>query len=170
MTSPRTGVLALLLAALATIGPFSIDTYLPSFPAIATDLHVTPLHMQQTLSVYLLGFAVMTLFHGTLSDSCGRRPIVLANLLLFALASVGCALAATFEQLLAFRGVQGLSAGAGIVVGRAIIRDTLQGHAAQRLMSLVTMLFGIAPAVAPVIGGLLHSALGRRAVLVFQAL
>ena len=64
--SPRTGALALLLAALAMIGPFSIDTYLPSFPAIGADLHVTPVHVQQTLSVYLLGFAVMTLFHGTL--------------------------------------------------------------------------------------------------------
>jgi DHA1 family bicyclomycin/chloramphenicol resistance-like MFS transporter len=166
----RTGVLAIMLAALAMIGPFSIDTYLPSFPAIEADLRVSAMHMQQTLSVYLLGFAVMTLFHGTLSDSFGRRPVVLANLLVFALACAGCAFAATFEQLLVFRGIQGLSAGAGIVVGRAIIRDTLQGHAAQRLMSLVTMLFGIAPAVAPVIGGWLQSAFGWRSVFVFLAL
>jgi len=109
----------------------------------------------------------MTLFHGTLSDSFGRRPIVLWNLLLFVLASAGCALAATFEQLLVFRGIQGLSAGAGIVVGRAIIRDSLEGHAAQRLMSLVTMIFGVAPAVAPVIGGWLQRALGWRSVFVF---
>ena len=123
--------------------------------------------MQQTLSVYLLTFAIMTLFHGTLSDSFGRRPIVLANLLVFVLASLGCALAATFEQLLVFRGIQGLSAGAGIVVGRAIIRDSLEGHAAQRLMSLVTMIFGVAPAIAPIIGGWLQAWFGWRSVFVF---
>lgn len=159
--------LAVLLAALAMIGPFSVDTYLPSFPAIQKDLDVSPLQMQQTLSVYLLTFAVMTLFHGTLSDSFGRRPVVLASLLLFVIASIGCAFAATFEQLLVFRGVQGVSAGAGIVIGRAIIRDSLEGHDAQRLMSLVTMIFGVAPAVAPVIGGWLQGFFGWRSVFVF---
>ena len=78
---------AVLLAALSMIGPFSIDTYLPSFPAIQADLQVSSVQMQQTLSVYLLTFAIMTLFHGTLSDSFGRRPIVLVNLLVFVLAS-----------------------------------------------------------------------------------
>lgn len=159
--------LAALLAALSMIGPFAIDTYLPSFPAIQTDLVVTAVEMQQTLSVYLIVFAVMSLFHGTLSDSLGRRPIILANLALFALASAGCALAASFEQLLLFRALQGASAGAGIVVGRAIIRDSYEGHAAQRLMSLVTMIFGLAPALAPVIGGWLQGAFGWRAVFTF---
>ncbi|MGZ5259172.1 MAG: multidrug effflux MFS transporter, partial [Burkholderiales bacterium] len=123
--------------------------------------------MQQTLSVYLLSFAVMTLFHGTISDSLGRRPVVLVNLAVFTAASAGCALAASFEQLLFFRGVQGLSAGSGIVVGRAIIRDTFEGHAAQRLMSLVTIIFGVAPAVAPVIGGWLQAGFGWRSIFVF---
>jgi DHA1 family bicyclomycin/chloramphenicol resistance-like MFS transporter len=159
--------LAVLLAALAMIGPFSIDTYLPSFPAIQSDLEVTAVQMQQTLSVYLFTFAVMTLFHGTLSDSFGRRPIVLVSLSVFAIGSLGCALAGSFEQLLVFRGIQGLSAGAGIVVGRAIIRDSLQGHDAQRLMSLVTMIFGVAPAIAPIIGGWLQDRFGWRSVFVF---
>jgi MFS transporter, DHA1 family, multidrug resistance protein len=162
--------LAVLLAALSMIGPFAIDTYLPSFPAIQSDLSISPVQMQQTLSVYLLGFALMTLFHGTLSDSFGRRPIILWNLVLFVLASAGCALAASFHELLVFRGIQGLSAGAGIVIGRAIIRDSLEGHAAQRLMSLVTMIFAVAPAVAPVIGGWLQRALGWRWVFVFLVL
>jgi DHA1 family bicyclomycin/chloramphenicol resistance-like MFS transporter len=162
--------LAVLLAALAMIGPFSVDTYLPSFPAIQADLQVSAVQMQQTLSVYLLTFAIMTLFHGTLSDSFGRRPLVIVNLLVFTIASLGCTLATTFEQLLVFRGIQGLSAGAGIVVGRAIIRDSLQGHAAQRLMSLVTMIFGVAPAIAPVIGGWLQAWFGWRFVFVFLAL
>jgi DHA1 family bicyclomycin/chloramphenicol resistance-like MFS transporter len=161
--------LAVLLAALAMIGPFSIDTYLPSFPAIQGDLEVSAVQMQQTLSVYLLTFAIMTLFHGTLSDSFGRRPIVLVSLSVFAIGSLGCALAGTFEQLLVFRGIQGLSAGAGIVVGRAIIRDSLEGHDAQRLMSLVTMIFGVAPAIAPIIGGWLQDWFGWRSVFVFLA-
>jgi MFS transporter, DHA1 family, multidrug resistance protein len=159
--------LATLIAALSMIGPFAIDTYLPSFLAIQTDLDVSPAQMQQTLSVYLVVFAAMTLFHGTLSDSFGRRPVILANLLLFALASVGCAIASSFEQLLFFRAVQGASGGAGIVVGRAIIRDSFEGHAAQRLMSLVTMIFGLAPAIAPVIGGWLQGTLGWRSIFVF---
>lgn len=151
------------------VGPFTIDTYLPSFPAIQSDLRVSSLQMQQTLSVYLLGFATMTLFHGTLSDSFGRRPVILGNLALFVIASAGCAVSANFEQLLFFRAVQGLSAGAGIVVGRAIIRDSLEGHAAQRLMSLVTMIFGLAPAIAPVVGGWLQTAFGWRSIFVFLA-
>jgi DHA1 family bicyclomycin/chloramphenicol resistance-like MFS transporter len=159
--------LATLLAALAMIGPFAVDTYLPSFPAIQSDLAVTTVEVQQTLSLYLIAFAVMTLFHGTLSDSFGRRPVVLANLAIFVVASVGCAFAASFEQLLGFRVLQGASAGAGIVVGRAIIRDSFEGHAAQRAMSLVTMIFGLAPAIAPVIGGWLQSAFGWRSVFLF---
>jgi MFS transporter, DHA1 family, multidrug resistance protein len=149
------------------LGPFSIDTYLPSFPAIRADFGVTSVELQQTLSAYLLTFAVMTLFHGTLSDSLGRRPVILWSLAAFVLASLGCAAAQTFGQLLFFRGVQGFSAGAGIVVGRAIIRDSFEPHAAQRLMSLVTMIFGVAPAVAPVIGGWLQEAFGWRSVFVF---
>lgn len=160
-------VLATLLAALAMIGPFAVDTYLPSFPAIEADFSVSAADVQQTLSLYLIAFAVMTLFHGTLSDSFGRRPVVLVNTAIFTLASVGCALAATFEQLVLFRMLQGASAGAGIVVGRAIIRDSFEGHAAQRLMSLVTMIFGLAPAVAPVVGGWLQEAFGWRSVFLF---
>jgi DHA1 family bicyclomycin/chloramphenicol resistance-like MFS transporter len=159
--------LATLLAALAMIGPFAVDTYLPSFPAIQSDLAVTTVQVQQTLSLYLIAFAVMMLFHGTLSDSFGRRPVVLVNLAIFVLASVGCALAGSFEQLLLFRALQGASAGAGIVIGRAIIRDSFEGHEAQRLMSLVTMIFGLAPAIAPVIGGWLQAVFGWRSVFVF---
>jgi DHA1 family bicyclomycin/chloramphenicol resistance-like MFS transporter len=163
-------LLAAILAGLAMLGPFSIDTYLPSFPAIERDFTITTLQLQQTLSAYLLPFAFMTLFHGTLSDSFGRRPVILTSLVCFGLASVGCALAQSYEQLLLFRGAQGLSAGAGMVVGRAIIRDSFEGHAAQRLMAMVTMIFGLAPAIAPIIGGLLQSWLGWRAVFVFLAL
>lgn len=163
-------VLATILAGLAMIGPFTIDTYLPAFPYIAADLQGTPAQMQQTLSLYLFAVALMTLFHGTLSDSFGRRPVILVSLLLYVVTAVGCALATTLPQLLFWRAVQGLSAGAGIIIGRAIIRDSQQGHDAQRLMSLVTMIFGIAPAIAPVIGGWLQAASGWRAIFWFLAL
>ena len=169
-TPDRLPLLAALLAGLAMLGPFSIDTYLPSFPAIEKDLGVTVMQVQQTLSAYLFTFAFMTLFHGTLSDSFGRRPVILVSLAVFTAASIGCALASSIEALLLFRALQGLSAGAGMVVGRAIIRDSLEGHAAQRLMSWVTMIFGLAPAVAPVIGGWLQGAFGWHSVFVFLAL
>lgn len=152
------------------IGPFSIDTYLPSFPAIGRDLSVTPAQLQLTLSVYFLTFAVMTLFHGTLSDSFGRRPVILVCLVVYVAASIGCAAAPDFAQLLLFRVLQGMSAGAGMVVGRAIIRDSFEGHAAQRLMSLVTMIFGLAPAIAPVVGGWLQAWFGWQSVFLFLAL
>ncbi|MBM3357208.1 MAG: multidrug effflux MFS transporter [Betaproteobacteria bacterium] len=159
-----------MLAGLAMLGPFSIDTYLPSFPAIQGRFSVTPLEMQQTLSVYLITFAVMSLFHGTLSDSFGRRPVILVSLAIFVVASIGCAAAQSFGQLLAFRSAQGFSAGVGWVVGRAVIRDSFQGFEAQRLMSLVTMIFGLAPALAPVIGGWLQGWLGWESVFLFLAL
>jgi MFS transporter, DHA1 family, multidrug resistance protein len=149
--------LALLLACLGMLGPFSIDTYLPAFSGIATSLGATPVQMQQTLSSYLLGFAVMNLFHGALSDSVGRRPVVLAGVAVFTLASVGCALSQTIAQLVFFRALQGMSAGAGMVVSRAIIRDMFPPADAQRVMSQVTIYFGIAPAVAPLIGGFLYA-------------
>ena len=158
------------LAGLAMLGPFSIDTFLPSFPAIQRDFAVTTLQLQQTLSVYLATFAVMTLFHGALSDSFGRRPVILVCLALYTIASIGCFLAQSFPQLLFFRAAQGLSAGVGWVVGRAIVRDVLTGHDAQRLLSVITMIFGIAPAIAPVIGGWLQDSFGWHSVFVFLSL
>ena len=148
-------LLAVLLAALGMLGPFSIDTYLPAFSGIARSIGATPVEMQQTLSGYLFGFAVMNLFHGALADSFGRRPVVLAGLALFTVASAGCALAPNIGTLVFFRVLQGVSAGAGIVVSRAVIRDMFPPVDAQRVMSQVTLFFGIAPAIAPMVGGLL---------------
>jgi DHA1 family bicyclomycin/chloramphenicol resistance-like MFS transporter len=145
--------LAVLLACLGMLGPFSIDTYLPAFTGIAASLGATPVQMQQTLSAYLFGFALMNLFHGAQSDSFGRRPVVLTGVALFTLASVGCALSQSIGALVFFRAVQGMSAGAGIVVSRAIIRDMFPPADAQRVMSQVTIYFGVAPAVAPMVGG-----------------
>ncbi len=156
--------LAVLLAALGTLGPFSIDTYLPAFEGIARALGATPVQMQQTLSAYLLGFAVMNLFHGTLADSFGRRPVVLVGIAVFTLASIGAALAGHIGLLIACRALQGMAAGTGMVVSRAVIRDLFPPAEAQRVMSQVTIFFGVAPAVAPIIGGWLFVHAGWQAV------
>jgi DHA1 family bicyclomycin/chloramphenicol resistance-like MFS transporter len=145
--------LALLLGGLAMFGPFAIDTIFPAFRAIGAEFSASPVAMQQTISVYLVAYALMSVFHGPLSDAAGRKPVILWGVVAFIGASIGCALAQSLPQLLLFRALQGMSAGAGLIVGRAIIRDCLDGDDAQRLMSHITMIFGIAPAVAPVVGG-----------------
>ena len=159
--------LAILLACLGMLGPFSIDTYLPAFTGIALAIGASPVEMQQTLSAYLFGFAIMNLFHGALSDSLGRRPVVLVGLAVFTLASVGCALSQHIGQLVFFRALQGMSAGAGIVVSRAVIRDMFPPADAQRVMSQVTIYFGIAPAVAPMVGGFLFVHAGWHSIFWF---
>ena len=159
--------LAVLLAMLAMLGPFSIDTYIPAFSGIAHSLAASPVHMQQTLSAYLFGFAFMSLFHGALSDSVGRRPVVLWGLAAFTLASTGCALSQSIGQLVFFRGVQGLTTGAGIVVSRAVVRDMFPPSEAQKVMSQITIYFGVAPAIAPMIGGVLFDRLGWHSVFWF---
>ena len=145
--------LAFILGALAMLGPFSIDTVFPAFAVMEAQLHVGKVAMQQTISVYLLGYAAMSLVHGPLSDALGRRPVILWGVAVFTLASVGCALSPSLPVLLAFRAIQGLSAGVGLIVGRAVVRDALQGDDAQRLMSNISMIFGVAPAIAPIVGG-----------------
>lgn len=162
--------LALLLAILGMLGPFSIDTYIPAFSGIARALGATPLQMQQTLSAYLFGFAFMNLFHGALADSFGRRPVILWGLVMFTLASAGCALAQNITQLVVFRALQGLSTGAGIVVSRAIVRDIFPPTQAQGVMAQITIFFGVAPALAPVIGGWLFIHLDWRSVFWFLTL
>ncbi len=162
--------LSLVVAALAMLAPFTIDTYLPSFPDIAAQLTASPLQMQQTLSLYLFAFAVSTLFYGPLSDSFGRRRVVVGALLMYAVTSFACALVEDIHQLILLRIFQGLSASAALVVGRAMVRDVYHGPAAQQVMARVMLLFAVAPAIAPVLGGSLHDLFGWRAVFVFLAL
>jgi DHA1 family bicyclomycin/chloramphenicol resistance-like MFS transporter len=156
--------LAVLLACLSMLSPFSIDTFFPSFRSMQAEFSVTALQMQQTLTFYLLPYAIMSLFHGPISDAVGRRPVVLVGLGFYAAASLACSLAPGFASLITFRMMQGISAGTGMVVSRAVVRDLYQGAAAQRLISVMTMIFGVAPAVAPVIGGWVHVWFGWRAV------
>jgi DHA1 family bicyclomycin/chloramphenicol resistance-like MFS transporter len=159
----------MVLAALSAIGPFAIDTYLPAFPAIAAELGATKVQVQQSLTIYLGFFALMTLWHGALADALGRRRVVLWSLVMFFLTSVGCALATQIEHLWIARALQGMCAGAGMVVGRAIVRDLFDGAHAQRLMSTIQLLFALAPAAAPIIGGWVFALSGWRAVFWFLA-
>jgi DHA1 family bicyclomycin/chloramphenicol resistance-like MFS transporter len=161
--------LAALIAVLSMVSPFSIDTFFPSFHAIAADFSLSKWAVQQTLTVYMLPLSIMSLVQGPLSDAVGRRPVLLAGLCVYTLASIGCTFAPNFTTLLIFRALQGVSAGVGVIVGRAVIRDLFEGPQAQRLLSLVTMLFAFAPAVAPVIGGWIHVKLGWHAVFGFMA-
>lgn len=159
--------LAVLLAVVGMLGPFSIDTYMPAFSGIARALGATPVAMQQTLSAYLFGFAFMSLFHGAISDSLGRRPVVLWGLAAFTLASAGCALSQSIGQLVFFRAMQGLSTGAGIVVARAVVRDMFTPAQAQKVMSQITIYFGVAPAIAPMVGGWLFAHLNWHSIFWF---
>lgn len=150
-TSP--GLLIFLLAALTMVGPFTIDTIFPGFAAIESEFGVEAVVVQQTISVYMVCFAVMSLLHGPLSDAMGRRPVILGGMVAYAATSAVCALAPSMGWLLAGRALQGLVAGAGMIVGRTVVRDVFDGELAQRAMSRMSMIFGVAPALAPIVGG-----------------
>lgn len=157
----------IILALLTMIAPFSIDTYLPSFPEIGRELAASSTQMQQTLSLYMAAFSIMTLVYGPLSDAFGRRRVILFAMTVYVGASIGCAVASDFHWLLLMRIGQGLSASGGLVVGRAVVRDAFSGSRGQRAMSYVMMVFALAPGVAPIIGGWLHSYAGWRSVFWF---
>jgi MFS transporter, DHA1 family, multidrug resistance protein len=160
--------LVYVLAALAALAPFAIDTYLPAFHAMALDLTASDVQIQQSLTFYLLPYAAMTLWHGAISDSIGRITTIKWGLGIFVLASIGCAFAPNIETLWFFRALQGASGGAGNTVARAMVRDLFEGPQAQRVMATVQMLFGIAPAIAPIIGGLLLG-IHWQAIFIFLA-
>lgn len=163
-------LLIFILAALSMLGALSIDAYLPALPAITHVFSVSEATAQQTLTVYLAAFAIMTLFYGTLSDSFGRRPVLLTSMLFYVLSSIGAGLSTSLGMLILFRFLQGLTAGAGSVVGRAIVGDLFVGAEAQRVMSYISVVFGLAPAIAPILGGWLLSSFGWRSVFWFIAL
>lgn len=144
----------IVLASLAMIGPFSIDTPFPAFIEMERDFGVGTAEMQLVVTSYLGAFAAMSIFHGPLSDAVGRRPVIVGSVAVYVVASIGCAFSRDLEVLLAFRVLQGLSAGGATIVSRTVVRDVFEGDQAQVLMSRVAIIFGLAPAVAPVIGGL----------------
>jgi DHA1 family bicyclomycin/chloramphenicol resistance-like MFS transporter len=159
--------LAALLAGLAGLAPFALDTYLPAFPEIATSFGAERSSVQQSLTSYLVPYAAMTLVHGPLSDRYGRRASIIVALLVFCAATLGCAVAPSIEVFLGCRALQGISVGATTVVGRALIRDLYEGAAAQRLFAQVNLMFTLAPVAAPIVGGQLLAAAGWRSIFWF---
>jgi DHA1 family bicyclomycin/chloramphenicol resistance-like MFS transporter len=157
----------LLLAALSMLGQFAIATYLPAFADMARSLGASAAQMQQTITAYMLPFGLMVLWHGAVSDAVGRRRMVLVGLALFSAGSLLCATAHDLNMLYAGRVIQGCSAGIGVIVGRAMVRDVFHGAAAQRQMALVAMVFSLAPVIAPVCGGWLLYHAGWRSIFVF---
>ncbi len=156
MVRPRVSGNALIttmIAALAMIGPFTIDAVFPAYDLIGREIHASTGEMQQVTSVYMLSFAVMSLFHGPISDAIGRKKVMAVGMLAYALASLVCMLAPTLTVLLLGRVLQGAFAGAGQIVSRTVIRDLFVGPAAQKMMAQVAMIFAIAPAIAPIVGG-----------------
>jgi len=150
---PADPIIVTILAGLGMFGPFSTDTVFPAFKQMGAELAASPVALQQLVSVYLIVYAAFSLFHGPLSDARGRRPVIVAGLVVYLLASVGCALAPSLPFLLVMRGLQGAGAGASQIIGRALVRDYFEGQKAQRMMAQVSMIFGLAPAAAPIVGG-----------------
>jgi DHA1 family bicyclomycin/chloramphenicol resistance-like MFS transporter len=163
-------MLAVLLGGLSMVSPFSIDTFFPAFHAMQKALHVEAWQLQQVLTAYMIPFAFAALVHGPLSDALGRRPVMIGGMVLYTVGSIACTFAPNYTSLIVARAIQGMTAGVGVVVGRAVVRDLYEGPRAQRLMSVTTMIFSLAPAAAPIIGGWAHVAFGWRAVFAVMVL
>ncbi|MEI8146985.1 MAG: multidrug effflux MFS transporter, partial [Alphaproteobacteria bacterium] len=160
MYRPDTLALTALLGLLTAFGPLSTDMYLPSLPDIGRALNASTAKVQLTLSAFLVGFAIGQVIFGPISDRYGRKPVLLASLALYALASIACALATTIDLLIIARFVQAIGACGPIVLARAIVRDLYSGPRAGRELSIMGTIMGIVPALAPILGGLLHIAFG----------
>jgi DHA1 family bicyclomycin/chloramphenicol resistance-like MFS transporter len=145
--------LIVVLGALTAIGPLSIDMYLPALPQMSADLSTGPVQTQLTLTACVAGLAIGQVVAGPLSDEWGRRRPLLIGLGAYAAASLLCAVAPTVQTLVGLRLIQGAAGGAGIVIGRAIVRDLYDGVALARVFSLLMLVMGVAPILAPVFGG-----------------
>jgi MFS transporter, DHA1 family, multidrug resistance protein len=152
LMSPQITRLAIVLGLLSCVGPFAIDMMLPAMPSIAASLSAEPAAAQWTISAFFLAFGISQLFWGPWSDAVGRKKPIFAGVSLFTLASIACAFAPSLEWLIAARFVQGIGAAVVMVVPRAIIRDTLTGTDATRLMALVMLVISVSPMLAPLFG------------------
>lgn len=165
MPTPRRVLpLVVVLGLITAIGPFAIDVYLPALPSMGKSLNASPPAVQMSLMAFFITIGACQLFYGPLSDIVGRKTPIYAGLIIFALGSIGCALAPNIEVLIGFRALQGFGACAGMVIPRAIVRDLRTGHEATRLMSLLMLIVSISPLLAPLTGSFIIGTFGWRAV------
>ncbi|WP_066740447.1 Bcr/CflA family multidrug efflux MFS transporter [Cupriavidus sp. D384] len=163
-TDARFPLWLLICASLTAIAPLSIDMYLPSFPALAADLHTDIGRVQLTLGTFLVGLAIGQAFYGPVSDRFGRKAPLYAGLTIYGVAAAGCALASSVESLMVWRFLQALGGCTGLVVSRAVIRDRLEARESARAFSSLMLVMGLAPILAPLIGGAVLAATGWRAI------
>ncbi len=166
---PRAATLALILGALTALGPLSIDMYLPSLPTIQRDLGTTASLTQLTLAAYFAGLGLGQLAYGPLTDRFGRKRPLYAGLTIYVLASIACALAPSVKALIALRFLQAVGGAAGQVVTRAVVRDLYTGAPAAQLLSRLMLVMGVAPILAPLLGGWLLLFAGWRAIFALLA-
>jgi DHA1 family bicyclomycin/chloramphenicol resistance-like MFS transporter len=156
--------LALVLGLITAVGPFAIDMYLPALPGIGAALRAPAAAVQMTLTVFFVVTGACQLVFGPLSDMFGRKRPIYAGLVIFIVASIGCATAQTIESLIFFRGMQAFGACAGSVAPRAVVRDLLTGADAARLMAMLMLVFSVSPILAPLTGSAVIAAFGWRGV------
>jgi DHA1 family bicyclomycin/chloramphenicol resistance-like MFS transporter len=156
--------LAIVLGALTAMGPLAIDMYLPALPTISRDLGASASAVQLSLAAYFIGIALGQAFYGPLSDRLGRKPALYSGLIIFALASIGCALAPSIEVLVVCRFLQALGGCAPLVIPRAVVRDQFDERGSVRMLSTLILVMGAAPILAPLVGGQLLTAFGWRSV------
>ncbi|MBN3726428.1 Bcr/CflA family multidrug efflux MFS transporter [Burkholderia sp. Ac-20379] len=162
--------LIMLLGALAACGPIGTDMYLPSMPAVAESLGTSAAAVQWTLTSFIAGFSLGMLLYGPLSDSLGRRPVLLGGIMLFTVAGAGCFVAPSVDALIVLRFVQALGAGAASVLSRAIARDAHEPTDAAKVLSMVAIVTSVGPLLAPLIGGQILRFAGWRTIFVVLAL
>jgi DHA1 family bicyclomycin/chloramphenicol resistance-like MFS transporter len=168
-TSPKTLPIAVALGSLCALGPFATDMHVAAMPRMAGDLSTTDATIQMSMMTYFVGFTIGQLFYGPASDRLGRKPVIYLALAIFLAASLGCILSATANQMLAFRFLQGIGGSIGMVIASAAIRDLFSGHAAAKLMSMVVLVLGLAPVIAPLAGSLILTFAEWRAIFVVMA-
>ncbi len=161
--------IVVLLGVLSALGPFSIDMYLPGFPEIAADLHTSIAAVGYSLTSYFVGISVGQLLYGPIVDRFGRRKPLIFGLCLYTVAAICCAFAPTIHWLVGLRGLLAIGSCAGMVAGRAVVRDLFPPHDIAKVIATLMLIMGVAPLIAPSVGGWMVTALGWRAIFVTLA-
>jgi DHA1 family bicyclomycin/chloramphenicol resistance-like MFS transporter len=166
---PDTLAMTVMLAFMTALGPLATDLYLPSLPHIGADLHASAGAVQLTLSAYLIGFSAGQIVYGPISDTHGRKPVLLAAFGIFLAATIACASASSVEMLIGARVLQAFGGAGPIILARTIVRDLHEGPRAGRELSMMGSIMGVTPVIAPVFGGFLQVAYGWRASFIAMA-